>query len=203
MPVNFLGPRLRGVKWCHRCSSTPRVVTPWKRDSSAAFAASSGPIAVQTVFHATPSWRANPATDACSRRICPIAQTRPGGQHRALTRDRGILLGEHPDRTRRLDALLCPLAPQHLGRGTERGGINQRHGAGFQPCRSSPRNDPDCRAQTDARYPDSDKSHARCPDSDTAPQKRLQQPTVARVSRSAPPIGSKCIEALKPFLRTR
>ena len=65
-------PRLRGLTWCHRCSSTPRVVTPANRASSSARVLRMGWMEHHTVFHATPSWRAKPWMEACSRRTCSI-----------------------------------------------------------------------------------------------------------------------------------
>lgn len=73
MPVNSFGPRLRGLTWCHRCSSTPRQVTPANRDSSAAARARIGSMLVHTVRHVVANCRASPATLACSRRTCSVA----------------------------------------------------------------------------------------------------------------------------------
>ena len=90
IPVGSFGPRPPSASglvetWCHTCSSTPRVMTPSNRDSSASMTSSSGWIDLQTVRQVVPSCRARPCTEACSRRSCPMAH-----QHaRVVTSARG------------------------------------------------------------------------------------------------------------------
>ena len=90
IPVSYFGPRPPSTiglvdTWCHTCSSTPRVVTFSKRDSSAAAAARFGSIEVNTVRHVVPSRRANPCTEACSPPSSAIAHRHA----RAVNRPRG------------------------------------------------------------------------------------------------------------------
>ena len=68
------------------CSSTPRLVTPVKRDSSAARRSSSGRTRRHSAHHDTSSRRASPAMVACSRRSCPIAHVTA----RVVTWARGV-----------------------------------------------------------------------------------------------------------------
>jgi hypothetical protein len=66
-------PRSGPLTWCQMCSSPSRAVTPAKRSGPVSIALSSGAMERHTVRHVVRSWRAIPATEACSRRNCRIA----------------------------------------------------------------------------------------------------------------------------------
>ena len=92
-----------------------------KRDSSAAISLS------HTVRHVVPSCRARPRTDACSRRICPIAHQHARALSSARGRDGLVLLGEHPARAAGLGTPPGPLAPRELDRSTEARRVDQAY----------------------------------------------------------------------------
>lgn len=93
------------------CSSTPRLVTPVKRDSSAARRSSSGRTRRHSAHHDTSSRRASPAMVACSRRSCPIAHVTARGDLGAWCDQRRDLLDERPSRASRLRAPPGALPP--------------------------------------------------------------------------------------------
>ena len=144
MPVNSLGPRPPDSiglveTWCQMCSSTPREVTPANRVSSAAIASSSGLIERHTVRQVVPSWRARPATEACSRRIWAMAQ--PAGPHREQRPRPGevlVLLGERTGRALLLRAAPRPLAPHQPDRPGEAGHVDEVHVASAVAVRDHP-----------------------------------------------------------------
>jgi hypothetical protein len=53
--------------WCQMCSSTPTLITPSKRVSSAAICSSSGWIEDHAVFRVVPNCGARPSIEAFSR----------------------------------------------------------------------------------------------------------------------------------------